>query len=185
MKKQLEIWTIPNILSFFRLALIPFIVWAYFLEVHLLCAGLIVLSGITDILDGYIARRFDMVSALGKALDPIADKLTLFAILIFVGIEKNILLVLLGIFIVKEILMGIEGLIIIKKTGTTYSAEWYGKITTLVMYLSMITVIVWQNIPQIAIHIILILCSALVLFSFIMYSIRNYKNLKNSSKNEQ
>ncbi len=180
MKKQTEIWTIPNILSFFRLALIPFIVWAYCLGVYLLCAGLIILSGITDLLDGYIARRFDMVSALGKALDPIADKLTLFAILIFVAIEKNLLFILLGIFIVKEILMGIEGLFIIKKTGTTYSAEWYGKITTLVMYISMIIVIVWENIPHIAVLIILLLCSILVAFSFIMYSIRNYKRLKNN-----
>lgn len=179
MKKQSKVWTIPNLLSFFRLALIPFIVWAYFFNVPYLCAGLIVLSAITDLLDGYVARHFDMVSALGKALDPIADKLTLLAIIICVGIKKPILFLLAGVFAIKEIIMGIQGLIIIKKTGTTYSAKWYGKVTTAVMYISMVLIIVWANIPQIAIYIILIACSVLVLFSLIMYTIRNIKCLKN------
>ena len=183
MKKE-EIWTIPNILSFFRLALIPFIVWSNFLNVPFLCAGLIILSGVTDLLDGYIARRFNMISALGKALDPIADKLTLFALLIIVGLKKHLLFVLLGIFVIKEILMGIQGLIIILRNGTTYSAKWYGKITTLVMYLSMILVIVWKNMPYVAIIIILIVCSALVIFSLIMYSIRNFRCVKNSKVNK-
>lgn len=184
MKNQSKIWTIPNIISFFRLALIPFIVWSFFLNVDFLCAGLIVLSGVTDLLDGYIARRFDMISPLGKALDPIADKLTLFAIIICVGIEQTILFVLLGIFVVKEVIMGIQGLIIIKKTGTTYSAKWYGKITTAVLYLSMILVIVWLKIPKTVVLIILITCSVLVLFSLTMYTIRNFKCLSKNIQNK-
>lgn len=178
MKKQSKVWTIPNLLSFFRLALIPFIVWAYFLYVPYLCAGLIVLSAITDLLDGYIARHFDMVSALGKALDPIADKLTLLAIIICVGIKKPILFLLAGVFAIKEIIMGIQGLIIIKKTGTTYSAKWYGKMATAIMYVSMLILIVWAALPNYLMHVILWLCVGVVLFSLIMYTIRNFKCLK-------
>ena len=179
MNTQSKIWTIPNILSFFRLALIPFIVWSYFLNVPYLCAGLIMLSGITDLLDGYIARRFNMVSALGKALDPVADKLTLLAILVCVGIHNPILFILVGIFALKEIFMGVQGLMIIKRTGTTYSAQWHGKMTTAALYISMLLLIVWTNIPQLAVEIILIVCSILVLFSLLMYSIRNIRVLKN------
>ena len=76
-----KIFTIPNMMSVFRILLIPFILWMFFTERYYIAAGLLVLSGITDLLDGFIARRFHMISALGKALDPIADKLTILAVL--------------------------------------------------------------------------------------------------------
>ena len=76
-----QILTIPNILSLLRLALIPFIVWSYSIKKFIASAILIVISGITDVVDGFIARKFNMVSDLGKALDPIADKLTILFIL--------------------------------------------------------------------------------------------------------
>ena len=72
-----KIWTIPNFMSFFRLLLVPFIVWAYVgLQNTKLAIILLAVSALTDVLDGRIARRFNMVSDLGKALDPVADKLT-------------------------------------------------------------------------------------------------------------
>ncbi len=77
-----KIFTIPNMMSVFRILLIPFILWMFFTERYYIAAGLLVLSGITDLLDGFIARRFHMISALGKALDPIADKLTILAVLV-------------------------------------------------------------------------------------------------------
>ncbi|MDD4773665.1 MAG: CDP-alcohol phosphatidyltransferase family protein [Eubacteriales bacterium] len=66
--------TIPNILSFFRICLIPVIVWLYIVKENSIWAGyLLILSGVTDIIDGFIARNFHMISNLGKVLDPIAD----------------------------------------------------------------------------------------------------------------
>ena len=77
-----RIFTIPNLLSVFRLVLIPIFVWTYCVRRgYLVTAGILLLSGLTDIADGFIARRFHMVSALGMALDPIADKLTQAAML--------------------------------------------------------------------------------------------------------
>ena len=78
-----RILTIPNILSFFRLCLIPLFVWLYCVKKdYMWTAIVLLLSGATDMADGYIARRFQMVSALGKVLDPIADKLTQGAMLL-------------------------------------------------------------------------------------------------------
>ena len=78
-----KIWTIPNLLSLMRIALVPLIVWSYLnLEDGVLAGCLLVLSGATDIADGIIARRFNMISDLGKVLDPVADKLTQGAMLI-------------------------------------------------------------------------------------------------------
>ena len=72
-----KIFTIPNIISMFRLLLIPVFIFSYvILKNDLLTVILLTVSGISDMLDGWIARRFNMVSELGKALDPIADKLT-------------------------------------------------------------------------------------------------------------
>ena len=78
-----RIITIPNLLSAFRLVLIPVFLWTYCIrEEYLVTAGLLLLSGLTDLADGFIARRFHMVSNLGKMLDPVADKLTQAAMLI-------------------------------------------------------------------------------------------------------
>ena len=72
-----RIITVPNLLSFFRFCLIPVIIWSYCVKENPLLAGeILLLSGLTDLADGYIARRFHMISNLGKILDPVADKLT-------------------------------------------------------------------------------------------------------------
>ena len=79
---QKKILTIPNIMSFFRLVLIPIIVYFYVVkENYLWTLILLVVSGLTDIVDGFIARKFKMISDFGKAIDPIADKLTQLALL--------------------------------------------------------------------------------------------------------
>ena len=79
---QSRILTIPNLLSFFRLCLIPVFMWLYCVEKNYLWTGIIlILSGLTDTVDGIIARKFNMISDLGKVLDPIADKLTQAAML--------------------------------------------------------------------------------------------------------
>ncbi len=173
-----QIFTIPNILSFFRILLIPAFVWAFFANMPYLSAGLVILSALTDVVDGFIARKFNMVSDLGKALDPIADKLTLLSLLICLCFTSNIILYLLILFVIKEVLMGIEGLIIIKCTGTTYSARWYGKITTAILYLTMFIHIVWLEIPQIASFVFICLCEFSVIASFILYTIMNVRIIR-------
>lgn len=179
-----KIFTIPNILSFFRIVLIPFILWSFFIKEYWLCVGLIVFSGLTDLADGFIARRFNMISPLGKVLDPIADKLTLFAIILSLCLISDVVFVVFVLFVIKEILMGIEGIIVLKKIGTTYSAKWYGKITTLSLYFTVIMHVVWKNIPIGLSLAMLIICDLLMVLTFVMYTIKNINLVKKSSKNK-
>ena len=173
-----RIFTIPNILSFFRILLIPFMALCYAWEEHIVTAVLIVLSALTDVVDGWIARHFHMVSSLGKALDPIADKLTLLVLLVCRAISSVAMRVLLAVFVLKEIIMGIEGIFIIRKTGTTYSSLWYGKLTTVFLYLTLFTHAVWLHIPNIVSHTSITLCILLVIFSLLLYTRRNIRELK-------
>lgn len=176
--KNRKIFTIPNILSMCRIIMIPFILWTFFIGQYYVSAGLLVLSGITDLLDGFIARRFNMVSALGKVLDPVADKLTVLAVTVSLCFSYEVMIILVGIFVVKEFIMFVEGLIIIKKTGTTYSARWYGKVTTLFLYLTMFSIIVWKNMPGEVTLSLIIISAVLVVVSLVLYTIGNYKMLK-------
>ncbi len=95
MKTKSQVFSIPNILSFVRIAFIPFIIWSYLAGNEILSAVLIAISLLTDMLDGFIARKFNMVTPLGKALDPIADKLTLGVIILALCFKKQSDMILL------------------------------------------------------------------------------------------
>ena len=89
-----KIVTIPNVLSFFRICLIPLMVWLYCVEQKFQLTGyVLVLSGVTDVVDGFIARKFNMISDLGKILDPIADKLTQAVMLICLVIRFPLMVI--------------------------------------------------------------------------------------------
>lgn len=180
-----KFFTIPNILSIFRIVLIPFIVWSYTLDRHYFMFALIVLSAFTDIIDGIIARKFNMVTAVGKALDPVADKLTLLALLITMCdyINSPPIFVLCGIFIVKEIIMGIEGIAIIKVTGTTYSANAIGKAATVALYINILIHILWEGIPSGVSAFIIGMSIAFVCASLVVYTRRNLRIIKERKNN--
>lgn len=181
-KYQNKILTIPNILSFFRLCLIPVIVWLYVGKQNYLWTLLILmLSGATDIVDGIIARKYNMISNFGKAFDPIADKLTQMAMLFCLVSRFKYMTVPLVLLVIKEVVTGITSLVSIKRTGTVKGAVWHGKLTTVSLYSMMAIHIVWFNIPH-AISLILVgVCIGIMLMSFIMYSIQNIKAIKNKT----
>ncbi len=105
-----KIITIPNILSFFRLCLIPLLAWRYCVKKDYTGAAIILLvSGFTDILDGFIARRFHMVSNIGKALDPVADKMTQIAMLICLLTNFPLMWIPLILLVAKEIFAAVTG----------------------------------------------------------------------------
>ncbi len=178
-----KIFTIPNLMSVFRIILIPFILWMFFTERYFVAAALLVLSGITDVLDGIIARRFHMISALGKALDPIADKLTFLAVLISLCFISETMIALVAITVLRELAMGVMGLLIVKKTGTTYSSRWHGKISTVFLYLTMFINLVWTQMPY-GLRIALIAAaSVLAILSLTLYIVENGKVLKTADTN--
>lgn len=178
-----KIFTVPNILSFCRLAMIPLIVYCYiWLENSLLTAGLLLLSGITDVADGIIARTFNMVSELGKALDPIADKLTQAVMLVCLISKFPYVLAAVVVFAVKEILNGLGNLRLMRSTGKVHGALWHGKISTALLYIVMFIHIIWYTIPPTLSYILISLCIAVMLLSSLLYTIRNIKSRKENLK---
>lgn len=182
-KYKNKILTIPNILSFFRICLIPVIVWLYIgKENYLLTLIILILSGVTDVVDGIIARKCNMISDFGKAFDPIADKLTQAAMLCCLVSRFQHMLIPLGMLVIKEVFTGITALISIKKTDKVEGADWHGKLTTVSLYLMMGIHLFWFNIPTSVSLVMVGMCVGIMLMSFIMYSVRNIKTIK-SAKN--
>ncbi len=174
-----KIWTIPNILSFVRLALIPVICLLYGVKHDgILAAGVLVLSGLTDVIDGFIARHFNMVSDLGKALDPVADKLTQGVILLFLVGRYNYLLVLVALLLFKEVITGAINLHVAKKTGQVHSAEWHGKATTVALFANIFLHLVWYDILPNVSYIASAVCIVVMLISFTLYTVKSRKILK-------
>ena len=174
---QHKIITIPNILSFFRLCLIPLILWQYVgMQNYFNALYLLALSGLTDIVDGIIARKFHMVSNLGKALDPVADKLTQIAMLFCLVTRFPYMWIPLVLLVVKELFAGITGLMMVKR-GTVIGADWHGKVTTVLLYGTMLVHLAWVNIPPVVSHILVVLCTGMLLLSGILYGVRNLRFL--------
>ena len=179
-----KIITIPNILSLFRLLLIPVIMWLYIVkEDPVLTTVILALSGITDIVDGIIARKCHMVSDFGKAFDPVADKLTQIAMLFCLVSRFKWMLLPLCVMVIKEVTAGILGLLVIRKTGNVCGAVWHGKATTVSLYSMMIIHLIWYNIPGVISGILIGACTALALLSAFMYSRENVRILL-GKKNE-
>lgn len=182
---QSKILTIPNILSFFRLCLIPVIMWLYCVKENYLWAGItLILSGITDTVDGFVARHFHMTSDLGKMLDPVADKLTQAAMLFCLLTRFPLMIVPLGIMVLKEFFMGVTGLMVIQKTGKVFGADWHGKVTTWLLYAMMILHVFWYNIPAALSRVLIAACVVMMLISLVLYGRHNLKALREDRKPE-
>lgn len=177
-KSKNKIITIPNLLSAFRLFLIPVFVWTYCgRHDSLLATGVLLLSGVTDMADGFIARRFHMVSDLGKMLDPVADKLTQAAVLFCLVTQFPMMWLPLVLLAVKEIFVGITSLLVIRKSGIVTGAVWHGKVSTALLYLIMLVHIVWSGIPGAVSNAMIVVCFAMMVFSWVMYGLHNMKFL--------
>lgn len=178
-KYQKKILTIPNVLSFLRLCLIPVIVWLYnYKQDYSLTVLVLLISGVTDIVDGIIARKCNMVSDFGKAFDPVADKLTQMAMLFCLVSRFPYMAVPLVLLVIKEVFTGITALITIKRTNTVKGAVWHGKLTTVALYSMMAIHLIWYNIPHTVSLILVGVCIGIMLMSFIMYATRNITAIK-------
>lgn len=137
-----NILTIPNIISFIRLLLIPFFAIFYFadnIEEHYTwCIFIVLLSGLSDVVDGFIARKCNMVSDLGKILDPIADKLTQVVILLCLAINHPSLLPMFGVLFLKELVTLFAAIYVLSNGTKPISAKWWGKLSTIVIFLTMV-----------------------------------------------
>lgn len=164
---------IPNCLSIVRILLIPVFVVAYFFVpqegLGIWPVVILLASGLTDMLDGIIARKYNMITNLGKILDPLADKLTQLVVCICLAIRHNELIFLLLLFIIKEVIMLLGALKLIHSGKKVAASRWYGKLATLVFYFVMMLIILLPGMQEAVRIILLVIAAAFMIFAFAMY----------------
>lgn len=169
-----DIFTIPNVLSYIRLLLIPVFVHAYLTaessREFLHAGGILFFSGFTDALDGYIARRFNQSSQLGQLIDPIADKLTQLAVVGVLMIRWPVFVFLFLLFLVKESYMFIENIRLYRQGKTLDGAQWYGKFATIIFYVSMLMAVLLPGLNESLVLLIAGIASFFQLVAFYNYS---------------
>lgn len=183
-----DIFTIPNLMTFFRIILItPFVV-LFLNESYVPAAIVIVISGITDCFDGLLARKLNQVTDLGKVLDPIADKLTLIAIVSCVAIYMPVVTPVMIVLVAKDILMLIGGTRLIKMEITPPCAEWYGKIGTFMFYISVSVIVFLKSVfnyeNNVLSYVLLSLTAAVMIFSLIKYSMIYFSLVSENNENK-
>ena len=168
-----DVFTIPNMLSFFRLVLIPVYVVIYLnateAREYFIAGTILAVSCLTDMIDGKIARHFNMTSTLGQILDPIADKLTQFTLTLCLSIEYPVLRFVLVLFVIKEGFQCIVGLVNFQKGKILPGALMAGKICTTVLFLSLILLVLNPHLDQSIVNIIAFTDFVFLLISFVSY----------------
>lgn len=178
-----EVFTIPNLLSLFRLALIPVYIavylnaeedWQYYVA-----GAILAVSCVTDLIDGKIARRFHMISTVGKVLDPLADKATQFTLTLCLSVHYPALRPVLVLFVIKEGFQLIVGIIHFRKGKMLPGALMAGKICTTILFVSLIALVLFPGIPLSAVNAIALVDTGFLIFSFVSYILAYFgKNTK-------
>ena len=164
-----EIFSIPNIMCYFRIILIPVFCYLYINANYAWAFGVFLISALTDLFDGKIARKFNMVTELGKMLDPIADKLNHFAMAFCLALRYPLMWVLIVLFIVKEGYMGFMEIKFIKKGKMPEGAMWFGKLCTAVLFAGMLVLLLFYNMNAFIADLIILVMMAFMIFSLAKY----------------
>jgi len=177
---------LPNLISIFRICLVPAFVAAYIFDQNDVKISAIIIyavAGLSDFLDGFFARKFDAQSKLGKLLDPLADKLMTFTVLICITVSRPILLWAVIVFFLKEICMGIGGLVIHKVAHVELPpSNIIGKVSTAVFFLVCGILLIFANINETVASLIIAGAIGLTLIAFATYIFTYIKVMKSRSK---
>ena len=178
---------IPNILTVLRFLLIPFIVYYIIIDEYWLAFVFLTISGLTDVLDGFIARKFNFITNFGKLIDPVADKTTQIAVLLTLAFKNIIPFWIIIVVAVKEATM-IAGASFLYGKELVVSSKWFGKLATVLFYIAIVCsfgIKYWNTIaadptnsvaplPQFDLW-VYYLALAATIFSLIMYYVTFYK----------
>lgn len=177
--KKKDILTIPNLLSVIRLLLIPAIVILF--RVYYLYIPAVILLGVsalTDVADGFIARKFHMTSDVGKLLDPIADKLTQATVALCLLSSYPRIFYLFVLMFVKEVTLAVVGFVTMRRTQIVLSAKWHGKLATVVLTSVLAIHMIWNELNGFASAFFLIIAAELMVFSLVLYLVQCVKLMK-------
>jgi cardiolipin synthase len=173
-----EILTIPNLLTVFRLALIPVYISIYLNadkpSDYYLAAGILALSCSTDMIDGFIARKFNMISNMGKFLDPIADKMTQFTLIVCLTFRYPFLIWLICLFVVKESFQLIAIGLNLRKKKVLDGALISGKICTTILFSSLILMVLIPTLSESFVAVMAMVDAAFMLWAFADYFLAYY-----------
>lgn len=178
-----EVFTVPNFLSLFRLILIPVYVYLYLTAqstAQYVAAGLLLaLSCLTDMIDGRIARKYNMISKVGMLLDPAADKATQAALLVCLSMKYPVLYPVLGLLVIKESFQLIAMIIAYLNGKMLPGALFIGKVCTTVLFVSLIALVLFPEIPGTMVYLIAFVDACFLGVSFVCYICAYYgKNKK-------
>ena len=178
-----DIFSIPNLLSLFRLLLIPVYATLYLNATqryqYLLAGVILAVSCLTDMIDGKIARKYNMITTLGKILDPLADKLTQLTLTICLSLKYPVLYPVLGLFVMKELFQLVLGVVFLRKGKMLPGALMAGKVCTTIRFVSLIALVLMPNIPPVAVKAIAVIDALFLIISFVSYAMAYFgKNVK-------
>lgn len=175
-KHKSDLWTVPNLLTYLRFVLVvPFVI-LFLNEKYLLSAICIGLSGVSDCLDGFWARKLNQVTQLGKLLDPIADKITLISVMFCMVFYAPNVIPILIVLIAKDVIMLLGGVSLLRRRITPPAAEWFGKLATIVFYFAVCIIVFLKavvNYENILIDDILLSITAVVM----LYALYRYSKI--------
>lgn len=160
----------PNILSAIRILLVPLFAYLYMTERLISAVVVFVVAGLTDIADGYIARKYECISNIGKVLDPLADKLMQFCAFVCLTISDTIPLWMPIVYFVKEISTLIGALFVFKKVKTVVKSHIFGKLATFFVFAFVSVLIVLPDLfSDSAVTVICVVMCMYFVFSNLMY----------------
>ena len=174
---------IPNMISIVRILLTPVFAVLYVRGALWQAMSVLLLCAVSDVLDGAIARRFNMVTDLGKALDPAADKLIQIAMMLCAATRTKAAWLLLALHLIRELSLAALGARVLQCTGKVYSARWYGKLCTAVIYIVMAGVLFWPDMPGALMQGGIALCAVLIGMCLLLYGAKYLRLLRQSTQN--
>ena len=170
-----DFFTIPNILSLFRLSLIPVYAGLYLNATekyqYALAGTILTISCLTDMIDGKIARKYGMITTLGKVLDPLADKLTQFALTICLSMKYPVLYPVLSLFVIKELFQLVLGIVFLRRGKMLPGALMAGKVCTTVLFVSLILLVFMPDMSHGTVTLIAAVDTIFLMISFVSYAL--------------
>ena len=168
-----ELLSIPNLMGYFRLLMIPVFVSLYLHAEtdrgYYAAAAVMGISSITDMFDGLVARKFNMITEFGKFLDPFADKMTHGAILLCLWTRYPYMAVLVILFVVKEGFMAVMGLVKLREGKKLDGAMWFGKVCTAVLFAGLLVLFLFPHLPLFWVNSLILGMMAVMIFTLLNY----------------
>ena len=164
---------VPNILSLIRLLMVPLFVWLFLADSVVAALVVFILAGATDVADGFIARKYNCTSTLGKILDPLADKAIQLAAFLCLWCKGYVPGWMPVIYLVKELATVIGAFIIFRKTKFVVKSNFFGKLATVLVFGAVFVIAVFGNRSK------YYMCACCSVFYVLLWSILRRKSDEN------